>query len=118
MHPFEAGVSVGYGEGVPVTDMQVARGVGVHGQVVVGLFVVLQVGFVKPQLGPPGLPLGLELLGVVALGAVGGARCRFALDSHGASTICLAEQCCKEKTLTNAVRATRQSAGVLVPRPT
>ena len=71
-HALQAGVDVGYGEGVPVADVEDAGGIGVHGQgvpLVAGGIVVDPVEVVPlPALAP----LLLDYGRIVTLGAVGG----------------------------------------------
>ena len=65
LHPHEAGVDVGGCHGIPVADVEVSRGVGVHGEfVMLGTWVVL-VDLIEVVLGPPFLPLSLDLLRVI-----------------------------------------------------
>ncbi len=65
LHPLEAGVDIRRGHGVPVADVQVARGVGEHGQGV-PLGTALVFGYlVEAVSGPLLLPLGLDFRGNV-----------------------------------------------------
>ncbi len=76
MHPPEPCQRIAGGDDVPVTDVQVARWIGVHRQhVVLGPARVAQVRLVQAELRPARLPARLDGEGVVALdpgSAVGG----------------------------------------------
>ena len=65
-HPHETGVSVRRGHSVPVADVQVARGVGVHGERVPGGTRVVVGHAVEAVGGPAVLPLAVEGLGIIA----------------------------------------------------
>ena len=65
-HAHEAGVGVGWGHGVPVADVEVAGGVGVHGEGVPPGAGVVVVHLVEVVVGPPLLPLAVYLARVVA----------------------------------------------------
>ena len=87
VHAQEARARVGRRLDVPVADVQVARGVGVHReQVVVGLAVVVEVGVVEPQLLPASLPVGLDGGRVVA---VDRCACGVAVRGVGAGHACI-----------------------------
>ena len=66
LHPAKPGVAVGRGHGVPVADVEVARGVGIHGQLIpLGPGIV--VGNVVNAVGLPAfLPLPVNLPGPVS----------------------------------------------------
>ena len=76
VHPPEPCQRVAGGDDVPVTDVQVARGIRVHRQhVVLGPARVAQVRLIQAELRPARLPARLDGAGVVALdpgSAVGG----------------------------------------------
>ena len=66
LHSAKAGVAVGGGHDVPVADVEVARGVGVHGKLVpLGAGVVVG-SVVDAVLFPPLLPLVVDFLGGVS----------------------------------------------------
>ena len=65
LHPLEAGVDIGRGHGVPVADMEVARGVGEHGQGVPLGFRRLVRSAVKVISSPFGLPFIFDFPGLV-----------------------------------------------------
>ena len=65
LHAFEAGARVGWGHGIPMTDVKVAGRVGKHGKRVVLGFVGVCLGVVDAVSFPAGLPLGLDLFGLV-----------------------------------------------------
>ena len=65
LHAAEAGMGIGGGHGVPVADVQVSGGVGVHGHLVPARTVVV-IGNAIDAVGlPPLLPLLLEGDGIV-----------------------------------------------------
>ncbi len=70
VHAQVAGARVGRGHGKPVPDMEVARGVGQHGQEVELLLLRVDLRSVQFILRPTRLPAGFNFLGVVAVNAV------------------------------------------------
>ena len=65
-HPHEARVGVGRGHGVPVADVEVTGGVGVHRERVPPWAWIVVVHLVEVVVGPPLLPLAVNRCRVVA----------------------------------------------------
>ena len=87
VHAHEARVRVGRRLDVPVADVQVTRGVGVHREQVVGRArVVLEVGVIEAELVPSLLPVGLDGRRVVALDRW---ACGVAVRDLGAAHACI-----------------------------